>query len=91
VLPTLFHLLWRGVLVADLESRVLGDDTVVTAQCRFAPSHGTAMTKSRPFVLKPRIDSADAMRGISTGSANGSPTTMQHDSDRHASIEPIHA
>ena len=32
VLPTLFHLLWRGVLVADLESRVLGDDTLVTAR-----------------------------------------------------------
>lgn len=34
VLPTLFHLLWRGVLGAELDARVLGDDTLVTTRAR---------------------------------------------------------
>jgi len=31
VLPVLFHLLWSGRLVADLESRLLGTESLVSA------------------------------------------------------------
>jgi len=29
VLPVLFHLLWHGRLVADLQGAALGDDTAI--------------------------------------------------------------
>jgi hypothetical protein len=34
VLPVLFHLLWSGVLVTDVASRLMGSDSVVHTAAR---------------------------------------------------------